>query len=163
MQKTKPAKNTICLWYDHDAEDAARFYAKTFPDSTVGTVHLSPSDNPSSKQGDVLTVDFTVMGIPCIGLNGGTTFKQSEAFSFQVATVDQAETDRYWNAIVGNGGEESVCGWCKDKWGVSWQITPIALIEAMSDPDPAAAKRAFDAMMQMKKIDVAAIEAARRG
>ena len=163
MKKTKVAKNTICLWYDHDAEEAARFYAKTFPDSTVGTVHRAPSDNPSGKQGDVLTVDFTVMGIPCIGLNGGTTFKQSEAFSFQVATVDQAETDRYWNAIVGNGGEESVCGWCKDKWGVSWQITPMALIEAMSDPDPAAAKRAFDAMMQMKKIDVAAIEAARRG
>ena len=163
MKKTKPAKNTICLWYNHDAEEAARFYAETFPDSTVGTVHRSPGDSPSGKQGDVLTVDFTVMGIPCIGLNGGTTFKQSEAFSFQVATVDQAETDRYWNAIVGNGGEESVCGWCKDKWGVSWQITPIALIEAMSDPDPAAAKRAFDAMMQMKKIDVAAIEAARRG
>ena len=156
-------KNTICLWYDNDALGAATFYADTFPESSVDAVPRAPSDFPGGKQGDVLTVQFTVLGIPCIGLNGGPVFKQSEAFSFQVATVDQAETDRYWNAIVGNGGEESVCGWCKDKWGVSWQITPIALIEAMSDPDPAAAKRAFDAMMQMKKIDVAAIEAARRG
>jgi predicted 3-demethylubiquinone-9 3-methyltransferase (glyoxalase superfamily) len=158
-----PAKNTICLWYDHDAEEAARFYAKTFPDSSVGAVHRAPGDNPSGKEGDVLTVDFTVMGIPCIGLNGGPTFKQSEAFSFQVSTKDQAETDRYWNAIVKNGGQESMCGWCKDKWGVSWQITPIALTQAFTGPDRAAAKRAFDAMMQMKKIDIAKIEAARRG
>jgi predicted 3-demethylubiquinone-9 3-methyltransferase (glyoxalase superfamily) len=159
----KPAKNTICLWYDRDAEGAARFYAATFPDSSVGAVHRAPSDFPSGKQGDVLTVEFTVMGIPCLGLNGGPAFKQSEAFSFQVSTVDQAETDRYWNAIVGNGGQESMCGWCKDRWGLSWQITPMVLTEAMSNPDPAAAKRAFDAMMQMKKIDVATIEAALRG
>jgi 2-polyprenyl-6-hydroxyphenyl methylase/3-demethylubiquinone-9 3-methyltransferase len=158
-----PAKNTICLWYDRDAEEAARFYASIFPDSAVSAVHLAPGDYPSGKKGDVLTVDFTVMGIPCLGLNGGSTFKQSEAFSFQVATVDQAETDRYWNAIVGNGGEESACGWCKDKWGLSWQITPIALTQAITDPDPAAAKRAFAAMMEMRKIDVATIEAARRG
>ena len=157
------ANNTICIWYDKDAEAAARFYADTFPDSSVGAVHRAPGDFPSGKKGDVLTVEFTVMGIPCIGLNGGPEFKHSEAFSFQVATTDQAETDRYWNAIVGNGGEESVCGWCKDRWGLSWQITPIALIDALADPDPAAAKRAFDAMMGMKKIDVAAIEAARRG
>jgi predicted 3-demethylubiquinone-9 3-methyltransferase (glyoxalase superfamily) len=159
----KPAKNTICLWYNGDAEDAARFYAKTFPGSSVGAVHRAPGDYPSGKMGDVLTVDFTVMGIPCMGLNGGDEFKHSEAFSFQVATADQAETDRYWNAIIGNGGQASVCGWCKDKWGLSWQITPIALIEALDDPDPAAAKRAFDAMMEMAKIDIAAIEAARRG
>jgi 2-polyprenyl-6-hydroxyphenyl methylase/3-demethylubiquinone-9 3-methyltransferase len=159
----KVAKNTICLWYDHDAEEAARFYAKTFPGSSVGRVYRSPGDSPSSKKGDVLTVDFVVMGIPCLGLNGGPTFKQSEAFSFQVSTEDQAETDRYWNAIVGNGGQESACGWCKDKWGVSWQITPRALMEAIADPDPAAAKRAFDAMMTMGKIDIAAIEKARRG
>jgi len=158
-----PAKNTICLWYNRDAEDAARFYASTFPDSSVGAVHRAPADNPSGKEGAVLTVDFTVMGIPCIGLNGGPTFKHSEAFSFQVATKDQAETDRYWNAIVKNGGQESMCGWCKDKWGVSWQITPIAMTKAFNDPDRAAAKRAFDAMMQMKKIDIAKIEAARRG
>ncbi|HJP59723.1 MAG TPA: VOC family protein [Gemmatimonadaceae bacterium] len=158
-----PAKNTICLWYDHDAEDAARFYARTFPDSSVGELHRAPGDNPSGKEGDVLTVDFTVMGIPCVGLNGGPTFKHNEAFSFQVATKDQAETDRYWNAIVNNGGQESMCGWCKDKWGVSWQITPIALTKAFTGPDRAAAKRAFDAMMQMKKIDIAKIEAARRG
>ncbi len=160
---TTPAKNTICLWYDHDAEEAARFYAETFPDSSVGAIHRAPGDFPSGKQGDVLTVEFTVMGIPCIGLNGGPEFAQSEAFSFQVATVDQAETDRYWNAIVGNGGRESQCGWCKDKWGVSWQITPIVLTEAFTGPDPAAAKRAFDAMMRMGKIDVAGIEAAIRG
>ena len=160
---TKPAKNTICLWYDHDAEQAARFYAETFPDSWVNAVNHAPGDFPSGKKGDVLTVEFTVLGIPCIGLNGGPAFHHSEAFSFQIATADQAETDRYWNAIVGNGGEESACGWCKDKWGLSWQITPIALIEAITDPDPAAAKRAFDAMMEMKKIDIAAIEAARRG
>jgi 2-polyprenyl-6-hydroxyphenyl methylase/3-demethylubiquinone-9 3-methyltransferase len=158
-----PAKNTICLWYDRDAEDAARFYAKTFPNSSVGEVHHSPGDSPSGKKGDVLMVDFTVMGLPCIGLNGGPTFKQTEAFSFQVATADQAETDRYWNAIVGNGGQESACGWCKDKWGVSWQITPTTLMQAITDPNPAAAKRAFDAMMEMGKIDIAKIEAARRG
>jgi predicted 3-demethylubiquinone-9 3-methyltransferase (glyoxalase superfamily) len=158
-----PAKNTICLWYDNGAEEAARFYAATFPDSSVGAVHRAPGDFPSGKAGDVLTVEFTVMGIPCLGLNGGPTFPQSEAFSFQVATVDQDETDRYWNAIVGAGGQESACGWCKDRWGVSWQITPIALTNAISDPDPAAAKRAFDAMMEMNKIDIAAIEAALHG
>src|SRR6185503_2165487 len=160
---SNPAKNTICLWYNRDAEAAARFYAKTFPDSSVGAVHSAPADFPGGKKGQVLTVEFTVMEIPCLGLNGGNAFKQTEAFSFQVATVDQAETDRYWNAIVGNGGEESACGWCKDKWGLSWQITPIALTKAITDRDPAAAKRAFDAMMEMKKIDIAAIEAARRG
>lgn len=160
---TKPAKNTICLWYDGNAEEAARFYAATFPDSSVGALHRAPGDYPSGKQGDVLTVEFTVIGIPCLGLNGGPEFKHSEAFSFQVATADQAETDRYWSAIVGNGGQESVCGWCKDKWGLSWQITPTVLIEAFTGPDRAAAKRAFDAMLQMGKIDVAAIEAARRG
>jgi 2-polyprenyl-6-hydroxyphenyl methylase/3-demethylubiquinone-9 3-methyltransferase len=159
----KPAKNTICIWYDRDAEEAARFYARTFPDSSVRAVHLAPGDFPSGKKGQVLTVDFTVLGIPCVGLNGGPAFKHSEAFSFQVSTADQAETDRYWNAIVGNGGKESECGWCKDKWGLSWQITPAVLIKAVTDPDPAVAKRAFDAMMTMKKIDVAAIEAARRG
>jgi predicted 3-demethylubiquinone-9 3-methyltransferase (glyoxalase superfamily) len=158
-----PAKNTICLWYDGDAEGAARFYADTFPDSTVDAVHKAPGDFPSGKEGDVITVEFTVMGIPCVGLNGGPMFKQNEAFSFQIATVDQEETDRYWNAIVGNGGQESACGWCKDKWGVSWQITPIALTEGYTDPDPAIAKRVFDAMMTMQKIDIAAIEAARRG
>jgi 2-polyprenyl-6-hydroxyphenyl methylase/3-demethylubiquinone-9 3-methyltransferase len=156
-------KNTICLWYDKDAEAAANFYAKTFPDSSVRAVHRAPGDFPSGKKGDVLIVDFTVMGIPCMGLNGGPEFKPNEAFSFQVATVDQAETDRYWNAIVGNGGKESACGWCKDKWGVSWQITPVALTKAISDPDPKAAKRAFDAMMTMQKIDIAKIEAALRG
>ena len=158
-----PAKNTVCIWYDRDAEEAARFYAKTFPDSSVGEVMRAPGDFPSGKKGDVLTVWFTVLGIPCLGLNGGPAFKHTEAFSFQVATVDQAETDRYWNAIVGTGGQESQCGWCKDKWGVSWQITPIVLTETLTGPDPAAARRAFDAMMQMKKIDVAAIERARRG
>ncbi len=159
----KPAKNTICLWYDRDAEEAARFYAKTFPDSSVGAVHRAPGDFPSGKQGDVLMVEFSVMGIPCLGLNGGPEFKHNEAFSFQVATADQAETDRYWNAIVGNGGQESACSWCKDKWGVSWQITPVALLKGITDPDRAAAKRVFDAMMKMGKIDIAAIEAARRG
>lgn len=159
----KPAKNTICLWFDGTAEDAARFYAETFPDSAVKAVHRAPGDFPSGKTGDVLTVEFTVLGIPCLGLNGGPAFKHTEAFSFQVATADQAETDRYWNAIVGNGGQESECGWCKDKWGLSWQITPVALTEAFTGPDPAAAKRAFDAMMTMRKIDVAAIEAAVRG
>ena len=158
-----PPKNLICLWYDRGAEDAARFYAKTFPNSSVGAIMRAPSDFPSGKKGDVLTVYFTVLGIPCMGLNGGPAFKPNEAFSFQVATADQAETDRYWNAIVGNGGEESACGWCKDRWGVSWQITPIVLTQAITDPDPAVAKRSFDAMMQMKKIDIAAIESARRG
>ena len=155
-------KNTICLWYDKDAEAAARFYAATFPDTTVGTVHRAPGDFPGGKKGDALTVEFTVFGIPCIGLNGGPAFKQSEAFSFQISTEDQAETDRYWNAIVSNGGQESQCGWCKDKWGLSWQITPRALIEAMAAGGDQA-KRAFDAMMTMKKIDVATIEKARRG
>src|SRR5512141_2788860 len=158
-----PAKNARCLWYDRDAEEAARFYAKTFPDSSVGAVHRAPGDFPSGKKGDVLTVEFTVMGIPCLGLNGGPAFKHTEAFSFQVATETQEETDRYWNAIVGNGGEESMCGWCKDKWGLSWQNTPIALTEAFTDPDRAAAKRAFDVMLEMKNIDIAAIEGARRG
>jgi len=159
----QPAKNTVCLWYNKDAEEAARFYAKTFPNSSVTAVHRAPSDYPSGKEGDVITVDFTIMGIPCIGLNGGTYFTHSEAFSFQVATSDQAETDRYWNAIVENGGEESNCGWCKDKWGISWQITPIALTQAFTSSDRAAAKRAFDAMMHMKKIDIAKIEAAVQG
>ena len=156
-------RNTICLWYDKDAEEAARFYARTFPDSKVGAVHRAPADYPSGKAGDVLTVDFTVCGIPCMGLNGGPAFKQSEAFSFQIATDDQAETDKYWNAIVQNGGQESECGWCKDKWGFSWQITPRVLLEANTSSDKAAAKRAFDAMMTMKKIDVAKIEAALKG
>src|SRR5690554_1987157 len=156
------AKNTVCIWYDTEAEEAARFYAATFPDTKMNAVHLAPSDNPSNKAGQVLTVEFSLMGIECIGLNGGPTFKHSEAFSFQIATDDQAETDRYWNAIVGNGGQESMCGWCKDKWGVSWQITPRALTEAMQAGGDEA-RRAFEAMMSMKKLDVAAIEAARRG
>jgi predicted 3-demethylubiquinone-9 3-methyltransferase (glyoxalase superfamily) len=156
------ARNTICLMYDKDAEAAARFYAETFPDSRVSAVHRAPGDYPSGKEGDVLTVEFTVAGIPCLGINGGPSFKHSEAFSFQIATGDQEETDRYWNAIVGNGGQENVCGWCKDKWGVSWQITPRTLTEAMA-AGGGEAKRAFAAMMTMKKIDVAAIEAARRG
>ena len=158
-----PAKNTICLWYDHDAEEAARFYASVFPDSAIKAVHRAPSDNPSSKEGAVLTVEFTVLGIACLGLNGGPMYKHSQAFSFQVATADQAETDRYWHAIIDNGGHANACGWCQDKWGVSWQITPIALTQAYTDPDRAAAKRAFEAMMTMTKIDIAAIEAARRG
>ena len=156
-------KNTICLWFDGTAADAAQFYAKTFPNSSVGAIHRAPGDYPDGKQGDVLTVEFTVVGIPCIGLNGGPLFKQSEAFSFQIATDDQAETDRLWNAVVGNGGQESECGWCKDRWGLSWQITPRVLTKALSNPDQAAAKRAFDAMMTMKKIDIAAIEAAQLG
>jgi predicted 3-demethylubiquinone-9 3-methyltransferase (glyoxalase superfamily) len=156
------AKNTICLWYNGGAEDAARFYAKTFPDSSVAAVHPAPGDFPSGKKGDVLTVEFTVMGIPCLGLNGGPMFPQTEAFSFQVATDDQAETDRYWNAIVGNGGRESECGWCKDKWGLSWQITPRILTDALAKGGDVA-KRAFEAMMTMQKIDVAKIEAAVRG
>jgi predicted 3-demethylubiquinone-9 3-methyltransferase (glyoxalase superfamily) len=155
-------KNTICVWYDKDAEAAARFYAETFPDSSVGAVHLAPGDFPSGKKGDVLTVEFTVCGIPCIGLNGGPVFKHSEAFSFQISTKDQEETDRYWNAIVGNGSAESACGWCKDKWGVNWQITPRVLTEAMA-AGGAEAQRAFAAMMTMQKIDVATIDAARRG
>lgn len=156
-------KNTICLWYQSDALEAAQLYANTFPDSTVTAIHHALSDFPGGKQGDVLTVEFTVMGIPCIGLNGGSAFKQSEAFSFQVATDDQAETDRLWNAIVGNGGQESQCGWCKDKWGLSWQISPRILTEAVAGSDPVRAKRAFEAMMSMRKIDIAAIEAALKG
>ena len=157
------AKSLICLWYDGTAENAARFYAQTFPDSAVTAVHRAPGDFPNGKAGQVLTVEFTVLGVPCLGLNGGPAFKHSEAFSFQVITDSQAETDRYWNAIVSDGGTESMCGWCKDKWGLSWQITPRALLDATTDPDRAAAKRAFEAMMTMKKIDVAAIEAARYG
>src|SRR6185312_12137888 len=157
------AKNVICLWYDGAAEEAARFYAKTFPNSAVTAVHHAPSDYPSGKQGQVLTVEFTVVGVPCLGLNGGPAFKHSEAFSFQIITEDQAETDRYWNAIVGNGGVESACGWCKDKWGLSWQITTRALLDAMTGSDKAAAKRVFDSMMTMKKIDIATLEKARRG
>ena len=156
-------KAAICLWYQDDAEAAATFYAETFPDSSVGAVHRAPSEFPGGQEGVALTVDFTVCGIPCLGLNGGPAFKQSEAFSFQVYTEDQAETDRLWNAIVSNGGQESECGWCRDRWGISWQITPRVLTEAIADPDPAAAQRAFQAMMQMRKIDIAAIEAARRG
>lgn len=155
-------KNTICLWFDKDAEGAARFYAATFPNSEVGAVHRAPGDFPSGKAGDALTVEFTVFGIPCMGINGGPQFPQSEAFSFQVATEDQQETDRYWDAIVGNGGKESACGWCKDRWGLSWQFTPRTLTEAMAAGGDEA-KRAFAAMMSMKKIDVAAIDAARRG
>ena len=158
-----PSKNTICLWYDGAALEAAEFYARTFPDSAVQAVHHAPGDFPSGKQGAVLTVEFTVMGIPCVGLNGGPAFKHDEAFSFQVATEDQEETDRLWNAIIDNDGQPSACGWCKDKWGLSWQITPRVLIEAVTDPDPAAAKRAFNAMMEMTKIDIAKIEAARKG
>ncbi len=161
MSKPIP-KNTICLWFDKDAEAAASFYAATFPDSKVTAVHKAPSDYPSGKAGDVLTVEFTVLGIPCLGLNGGPAFPHSEAFSFQVATDTQEETDRYWNAIVGNGGAESACGWCKDRWGLNWQITPRTLIEAMA-AGGAEAKRAFDAMMEMGKIDIAKIDAARRG
>jgi predicted 3-demethylubiquinone-9 3-methyltransferase (glyoxalase superfamily) len=156
------AKATLCLWYDTEAEAAARFYAATFPDSAVHGVHRAPSDYPSGKAGDVLVVNFTVAGIPCIGLNGGPAFHHSEAFSVQIATDDQEETDRLWHAIIGNGGQESECGWCKDRWGISWQITPRALTEAMA-AGGAEAKRVFQAMMTMRKIDVAAIEAARRG
>ena len=155
------AKNTMCIWYDTEAEAAAHFYAKTFPDSTVGAIHHAPGDYPSGKAGDVLTVEFTVVGVSCVGLNGGPIFKHSEAFSFQIATDNQEETDRYWNAIVGNGGQESQCGWCKDRWGVSWQITPRVLTDAMAKGGDTA-KRAFEAMMLMKKIDVARIEAAVR-
>jgi len=156
------SKNTICLWFEKDAEEAARFYTATFPDSAMGEVFHAPTDYPSGKAGTVLTVAFTVAGVPCLGLNGGPMFKQSEAFSFMIATEDQAETDRYWNAIVDNGGQESSCGWCKDKWGVSWQITPRTLMEALA-AGGAEGKRAFDAMLEMGKIDVATIDAARRG
>ncbi len=155
-------KNMICLWFDKEALDAARFYAATFPNSEVTAVHKAPADYPNGKAGDVLTVEFTVVGIPCLGLNGGPAFKHNEAFSFQIATDDQAETDRYWNAIVGNGGQESMCGWCKDRWGLSWQITPRMLTDALA-AGGAEAQRAFQAMMSMKKIDVAKIDAARRG
>ena len=161
MISKQPAR--LCLWYNNNAEEAANFYAATFPDSKVGSIHRAPGDNPSGKEGDVLTVDFTVLGFPCIGLNGGTAFKHSEAFSFQVHTDTQEETDRLWNAIVKNGGQESMCGWCKDKWGLSWQITPRVLTDVMTSGDKAAAKRAFEAMMSMKKIDVATIEAAIKG
>jgi predicted 3-demethylubiquinone-9 3-methyltransferase (glyoxalase superfamily) len=155
-------KNTVVLWFDKDAEAAARFYTGLFPDSAMGAITRAPSDNPGTKEGDVILVEFTVAGIPCQGLNGGPTFTHSEAFSFQISTEDQEETDRYWDAIVGNGGEESACGWCKDRWGISWQITPRALMDALA-AGGAEAKRAFDAMMEMQRIDVAAIEAARRG
>jgi len=157
------SKNTVCLWYDGTALEAAQFYAETFPNSAVGEVFRAPSDFPAGKAGDVLTVLFTVAGIPCLGLNGGPMFRHSEAFSFQIATDDQEETDRLWNAIVGNGGQESECGWCKDKWGLSWQITPRVLTDALADPDPQVGRRAFEAMMTMRKIDVARIEAAVRG
>ncbi|WP_460087921.1 VOC family protein [Pseudomonas sp. H1_B04] len=156
-------KNRICLWYDGTAQEAAEFYAKTFPDSAVNAIHLAPGDYPSGKQGDVITVDFTVIGIPCIGLNGGPTFKHNEAFSFQIATDDQAETDRLWNAIIDNGGQASACGWCKDKWGLSWQISPRVLVDAVTSSDKTVAKRVFEAMMTMTKIDIAAIEAAVKG
>ena len=156
-------KNRICLWYDGSAQEAAQFYAKTFPDSAVNAIHHAPGDYPSGKQGDVITVEFTVIGIPCVGLNGGPVFKHNEAFSFQIATDDQAETDRLWNAIIDNDGQASACGWCKDKWGLSWQISPRVLLEAIASPDKAAAKRAFEAMMTMTKIDIAAIEAAVKG
>lgn len=156
------AKNTICLWFDKDALEAAQFYAEAFPNSKVISVHRAPCDYPGGSEGDVLTVEFTVLGTPCLGLNGGPVFKHSEAFSFQVATDDQEETDRYWNAIVNNGGEESMCGWCKDKWGLSWQITPRAVSEALTAGGDEA-KRAFEAMMTMTKIDISEIEAARKG
>ena len=157
------AENTVCLWFDGAAEAAARFYAATFPRSAVGAILRAPGDYPNGTSGDVLTVEFTVLGVRCVGLNGGPQFTHSEAFSFQVLTDDQAETDRYWNALLAHGGTESQCGWCKDRWGVSWQITPRALLEALRDPDPHAARRAFEAMMGMTKIDIAALEAARRG
>jgi 2-polyprenyl-6-hydroxyphenyl methylase/3-demethylubiquinone-9 3-methyltransferase len=162
MKQSVP-RNTICLWFDGKAEEAAKFYATVFPDTAVTATHRAPADYPDGHEGDVLTVEFTVLGLPCLGLNGGPQFPQTEAFSFQVATESQEETDRYWNAIVNNGGQESACGWCKDRWGLSWQITPRVLINAISHPDKAARKRAFEAMMNMKKIDIAAIEAALRG
>lgn len=157
------SKSTLCLWYDGTAEDAAQFYAATFPDTTLGTINRAPSDNPSTREGAVLVIEMTLLGMPAILLNGGSTYRHSEAFSIQIHTDDQAETDRLWNAIVGNGGTESRCSWCKDKWGVSWQIVPRALSRWMADPDPAARKRVFEAMMAMDKIDIAAIEAARAG
>ncbi len=157
------SKNTVCLWFNGTAEEAARFYAATFPDSAMGTVHYAPSDFPAGKQGAPLTVEFTVAGIACIGLNGGPGFPHSQAFSFQISTEDQAETDRLWHAVIDNGGEANACGWCRDKWGLYWQITPRVLMEGVTDPDPAVAKRVFEAMMQMTKIDIATIEAARRG
>lgn len=156
-------RNMVCLWFNKDALDAATFYAETFPDSSVGRVTRAPGDYPAGEEGNVLTVEFTALGIPCVGLNGGPMFKHSEAFSFQVITEDQAETDRYWNAIVGNGGQESECGWCKDRWGISWQIIPRVLMEGYSSPDHAVARRVFEAMMTMRRIDVARIEAAIRG
>ena len=156
-------ENTVCLWFDGAAEAAARFYAATFPRSAVGAILRAPGDYPNGSRGDVLTVEFTVLGVRCVGLNGGPQFKHSEAFSFQVLTDNQAETDQYWNALIAQGGTESQCGWCKDPWGISWQITPRALLEALRDPDPHAARRAFDAMMGMTKIDISALEAARRG
>ncbi len=156
-------KNTVCLWFEREALEAAQFYARTFPDSAVGRIFHAPADFPSGRAGDVLTVEFTVCGVPCLGLNGGPAFPQSEAFSFQIATDDQAETDRLWHALIDHGGQASACGWCKDRWGLNWQITPRALTDALFDPDPAAARRAFEAMMAMGKIDIAAIEAARRG
>ena len=159
----KSQKITVFLWYEGDAEAAASFYAATFPDSSVGNVSRAPADFPGGKQGSVLTVEFNVLSIPCVGLNGGPVFQHNESFSFQVSTKDQEETDRYWDALVGNGGKQSACGWCKDRWGVSWQITPALLTESMADPDPAVRKRVFEAMMTMKKIDVAALAAARRG
>ena len=160
---SKATKITVFLWYEGDAEAAAAFYAATFPDSSVGAVSRAPGDFPGGKKGSVLTVEFSVLGIPCVGLNGGPMFKHNESFSFQVATQDQEETDRYWNALVRNGGQESRCGWCKDRWGISWQITPALLTQSMSDPDPAVRNRVFDAMMTMRKLDVAALDAARRG
>jgi predicted 3-demethylubiquinone-9 3-methyltransferase (glyoxalase superfamily) len=162
MKKQVP-RNTVCLWFNNDAEEAAQFYAQVFPDTAVIATHRAPADYPGGREGNVLTVEFTVLGVPCLGLNGGPQFPHSEAFSFQVATDSQEETDRYWNAIVNNGGRESECGWCKDRWGLSWQITPRVLIEAITDPDAGVRKRAFDAMMTMSKIDIATIEAARRG
>ena len=157
------ARNTVCLWFDHDALEAATFYAATFPNSHVDGIFRAPADYPAGKRGDVLTVGFTVAGVPCVGLNGGPAFAHSEAFSFQIATEDQAETDRLWNAITGNGGQESDCGWCKDRWGLSWQITPRVLLEAFTGNDPDKARRAFEAMLSMRRIDVAAIEAAIAG
>jgi 2-polyprenyl-6-hydroxyphenyl methylase/3-demethylubiquinone-9 3-methyltransferase len=154
---------TICLWYDHNAEEAAHFYARTFPGSSVGPVHRAPADYPNGKEGDALVVEFSVLGIPCIGLNGGPAFTHNESFSIQVHTADQAETDRYWDALIADGGKASACGWCKDRWGISWQVTPVALTQSMSDPDPAVRKRVFTAMMEMTKIEIAAIEAARNG
>jgi predicted 3-demethylubiquinone-9 3-methyltransferase (glyoxalase superfamily) len=156
------AKNTVCLWFDKDALAAANFYAETFPDSQVIAVHHAPSDFPGGKEGDLLTVEFTVLGVACLGLNGGPQFEHNESFSFQIATDTQEETDRYWNAIVGNGGQASACGWCKDRWGISWQITPRTLTEALA-ADGVEAKRAFEAMMTMTKLDIAAIDAARHG